>query len=279
MLILELGPRCNNACVFCAQAWEKAERSAHSNQDSIERVLSNAAGQRVGIVGGEPTIHSQLPALVQQARASGADEVIVQTNGRRLAYAPYLRELITAGVTAFDVSLQGSTAPMHDYHTSVPGSFAQTARGIRNASQARLPVIVSTVVTRSNLRHLAEIVELARAIGARAVRLRKVERAGAGCDAFQRLAPPPALARAWVRAAVQAGERLGLAVIAGSHEALPVIDFIGGAEGRAGAADDGMQRAALPRTRPARGEDRTSDARSGAALRDILPALFGEEGR
>lgn len=279
MLILELGPRCNNACVFCAQAWERAEGSVNPNHEEIERALSNAVGQRVGIVGGEPTIAPELPSIVQRARASGAQEIILQTNGRRLAYSPYLRELISAGVSAFDISLQGSTAPMHDYHTSVPGSFAQTARGIRNACHSRLPVIVSTVVTRSNLRHLAEIAELAHALGARALRLRKVMRTGAGSDAFQRLTPQPSLAQAWVRSAVQAGERLGLPVLSGAHPSLPVVAFTGGAQGCEVEGVDGAHQQSLPRTRPARGEDRTSEARSGAALRDILPALFDEEGR
>lgn len=278
MLILELGPRCNNACVFCAQARERAEGTAYPNQEAIDRVLSDAGGQRVGIVGGEPTIHPQLPAIVRHARSMGAQQIILQTNGRRLAYGPYLRELISAGVTGFDVSLQGPTTPMHDYHTCVPGSFGQTARGIRNATHARLPVIVSTVVTRSNMRHLADIVELAHALGACGVRLRKVERAGAGSESFRRLAPPPALARVWVRSAVQTGDRLGLPVIAGAREDLPVIDFVGGSE-PATDAQAHARELALPKTRPARGEDRTSGARSGAALRDILPALFGEEER
>lgn len=278
MLIVELGPRCNNCCVFCAQSQQRTEGSTHSNHEEIAAMLSNASGHHVAIVGGEPTIHPELPDILRCARSAGATGIVVQTNGRRLAYAPYLRELITAGASAFDVSLQGSSAPMHDYHTSVPGSFAQTASGIRNASAATIPVIVSSVVTRSNLRHLGEIVELAHALGARAVRLRRVQRTGAGSEAFQRLMPPPALARAWVRSAVQAGERVGIPVVAGAVDGLPVVDFVGGSE-IPGAACDGAHPASLPRTRPARGEDRASDARSGTALRDILPALFDEEDR
>lgn len=279
MLILELGPRCNNACVFCAQAWERTAGAANPNDGSIAAGIASAAGNRVGIVGGEPTIDPKLPSIVQSVRASGASGIVLQTNGRRLAYAPYLRELIAAGVDGFDVSLQGSTAPMHDYHTSVPGAFAQTTRGIRNVCASGLPVIVSTVVTRSNLRHLAEVVELAHALGARAVRFRTVVRAGAGCDASQRLKPPASLARPWVRSAVQAAERLRVAVIAGGSDKLPVVDYVGGAERGGDAGQGAGSRSPLPRARPALGEDRASDQRSGPALRDILPALFGEEER
>jgi len=270
MVIVELGPRCNNRCVFCAQAWERDATAP------VVALPEDLRGERVGIVGGEPTIQPELVSIVAAVRARGAAEVIVQTNGRRLSYGRYVGELLGAGVTGFDVSLQGSTGPMHDYHTRVQGSFGQTARGIRNARGAGVRVVVSTVVTRSNYRHLAEVVEVARALGAGMVRLRAVKRVGAGHDAWARLMPRPELARPSVRMAVQAGQRLGVPVVALAQGGDPIVDWVGGPEVEAG--EQGPRGVELTRARPARGEDRTGGARTGEALRDILPGLFGEEG-
>lgn len=126
-----------------------------------------SAASDVVFAGGEPTLDPSLQSLARSAVANGARRVLVQTNGRRLAYPGYLGELVAAGVTHFDVSLHGPTPAIHDFHTQVQGSFLQTAKGLQNAVRERCTVGVTTVVTRSNFRHLPAIVDLLRRIGVR----------------------------------------------------------------------------------------------------------------
>lgn len=170
MHFLELGFRCNNSCVFCAQGRLRDQAPASRIAALLASADSVAPGEDVALVGGEPTLLDELPVLVQRVRERGARTILIQTNGRRLAVPGVAEALASAGVTALDVSLHGANEATHDYHTSVKDSFRQTVAGLRRARASRLSFVTSTVITRSNFRHLAEIVRVAHALGARAVR-------------------------------------------------------------------------------------------------------------
>jgi len=65
---------------------------------------------------------------------AGAKRIVLQTNGRRLAYRAYARELAAASrKLVLDVSLQARSEAMHEYHTQAPGSFKQQRRDPQRA--------------------------------------------------------------------------------------------------------------------------------------------------
>jgi molybdenum cofactor biosynthesis enzyme MoaA len=287
MLLVELSPRCNNACVFCSQALERCNGVREADDSYLQQVLSAASGARVAVVGGEPTLDPRLASLCARALQAGAQAIVVQTNARMLAYPRYAGELAQAGVSALEVSLQGSSVPMHDYHTAVSGSFKQTVRGIANAVAAGMSVSVTTVVTRSNLRHLSEIVRVVHALGARALRLRRVRPVGRALELQQRLVPAAVLAAQHLQQARLVGDQLGVPVFfeVVADEALGFVDFVGGQEPTEPEASislkDAQAALVVERARPALTEDRGRDRVSGEALREIFPELFepASEGR
>lgn len=208
---------CNNGCLFCAQGG-LGERVAPTTDETRQRIseaarLASGSAGVVALVGGEPTLREDLPELVALARREGASGVLVQTNGRRLAYPTYAKALREAGVTAVDVSLHGSTAAMHDYHTAVPGSFVQTVTGLRTARGAGLRVAVTTVVTRSNYRHLVEVVRLVHACGVRALRLSTVRALGRARGGGPALQASPELLRPHLDAADKAARALSVSLL------------------------------------------------------------------
>jgi MoaA/NifB/PqqE/SkfB family radical SAM enzyme len=214
---ITVGFACNNACVFCAQG---DLGRGPPPEDTGERVLRALAetqpGETVALLGGEPTLFDALPAWIRAAGARGAAHVVVQTNGRRLAYRAFAAALRAASPRlSLDVSLQGSTAAMHDWHTGTAGSFAQTVQGIRNARAEGIPVGVTVVVTRSNFRHLGEIVRVARAAGALAVHFSPVELHGRAARDGARLVPAAELVAPYQRRAAAEAGRLGLGVQVG----------------------------------------------------------------
>jgi len=211
--VLSLGTTCNNACIFCAQGERSAVRATE-----VPSLASIEPGSVVFVQGGEPTIAEDLPGLVRAIDARGPRRIVVQTNGRRLAYRTYARALREASdKLSLDVSLHGSTEPMHDYHTQTPGSFKQTAVGLRNARAEGIEASVTTVITRSNYRHLVEIVELARGLGARAVKLVKAQRFGRAARASDRVIAPDELVRPHLGRALAAASRVGLGWVAGER--------------------------------------------------------------
>ena len=240
-----LGFACNNACVFCAQGALREKEAGPP--DVAAQIAAIFPGDTVAFTGGEPTIHDELPAWIKAADARGAARVVVQTNGRRLAYRAFTRALREASPRlALDVALQGATAAMHEYHTGTPGSFEQTVRGARQARAERIPVGITTVVTRSNFRHLGEIARLAHAIGAEAIHLAKTEPFGRAAEARDRLLPARELVLPHLTRAAAEAQRLGLVVVVGDLESTGIFAGIGETEPTVEATPMTVRRTSLP---------------------------------
>ena len=217
MRAIHVGYACNNACVFCAQGALRGARPAVSEDDVARAISAIQPGETVAFTGGEPTLFSALSAWIAAADARGAASVILQTNGRRLAYRAFAKLLGDASPRLrLDVSLHGATAPMHDWHTGTEGSFAQTVQGLRNARADRIPVGVTVVITRPNFRHLTEIVRVAHAAGAEAVHFAPVEPAGRASRDRARLVPAPEMVAPHLQRAAAEATRLGLRVQIGT---------------------------------------------------------------
>ncbi len=212
MKTVQLDYSCNNRCVFCAQGELRQTRSARA-RDAIEAELSQGCeGEVVAFLGGEPTLRSDLCALAFLANDRGATHVLVQTNGRALARADLAEQLRESGVDRLDVSLHGSTAPMHDYHTQCAGSFAETVRGIRRAKGSGLEVAVTTVVTRSNYRHVGELVRVVHALGISRARFLPAKPLGMAATRREQILPNPSLAKPYMRAAARTARALGVSL-------------------------------------------------------------------
>src|SRR5262245_52582301 len=107
MRVITISAACNNACVFCAQG---DMRRAGPRADVAERLAAVQPGEAVALLGGEPTLLDALPAWIREAHERGASRIVVQTNGRRLAYRSYATALrASSSRLALDVSLHGST--------------------------------------------------------------------------------------------------------------------------------------------------------------------------
>lgn len=215
---VHVGFACNNRCRFCAQGELRHRPLAAVVEADLAEIQP---GISVAFLGGEPTVSAELPGWIHAAREKGASFVLLQTNGRRIADPSYLRTLLDAGVSALDVSLHGSTAAMHDFHTEIDGSFAQTCEGLAAAAAERLPTGVTTVVTRSNFRHLVEIVELCRELGVRAVHFTLARAVGRAENSA--LIPIPELVRPHLHEAVAKARSLGVECAAGRTLTTPEL--------------------------------------------------------
>ncbi|MFT3773697.1 MAG: radical SAM protein [Minicystis sp.] len=220
MRAITVGFACNNACVFCAQGERRTAGGAAADIEG--QIAAITAGEIVAFQGGEPTLHEALPTFLRAATDRGAARVIVQTNGRRLAYKSYALALREASPRlALDVSLHGSTAPMHEYHTGVPDSFAHTIQGLRNARAARIPFGITAVITRSSFRHLAEITRVAHAAGSAGIHFVMAQPFGRAARDRARVIPAEAMVAPYLSRAVAEAQRLGLAVMVGDRAISP----------------------------------------------------------
>ncbi len=216
MRLIELGFECNNACTFCAQGKLRTSSRRAPIAEILAAIAAVPAGEPIALQGGEPTLRDDLCEIIRAARER-SPSVLLQTNARRLGGSEYAQKLAEAGLSALDVSLHGCSEAMHDYHTGVAGSFRQSVLGLGRARAAQLPFGITTVVTRSNFRHLAEITHVAHALGARAVHFAALRPFGSALANAPRLGAPPALVAPHAQRAFEMASRLGLQWLAGAR--------------------------------------------------------------
>jgi radical SAM protein with 4Fe4S-binding SPASM domain len=195
---------CNNQCPRC---YNEADRLAMRSlgHEQWRQVLDRLHGigvPHVVFTGGEATLHPELPALVSHADRAG-QLVGLNSNGRRMATASYVDELVAAGLNHVQITL-GSHRP--EAHDAMMGarSFGQTVRGIENALASPLYTITNTTLTRGNFDHAEAIVEFLHGLGIRTFAMNGNIHSGGGFadpDAITEAELPALLTRVRDRAA------------------------------------------------------------------------------
>ena len=193
---LNIGPECNNNCLFCMEQDRDGRRTVNGALagDKIRAILEeNRGAEEVCFTSGEPTLVPDLPRYIRWASRLGYGRVSLMTNGRRLAYADYCSRLVDSGLDHFYVSVHGHTARLHDSLVRTPGAFAQTVTGLDNVGRLLARSVglhSSTVVTRRNLGHLQAICAFLRGRRVQQVVFNVMQATGRADAHFERLFPP-----------------------------------------------------------------------------------------
>ncbi len=148
---------CNLNCRHCYINPEQHGRSPLSI-DTIERwlaVFSNRGGEaNVIFLGGEPTLHPDLPRAVRRAKEMGYGSITIDTNG--YLFNRILDRLSPGDVDFFSFSLDGSTPERNDSLRG-GGCFAACTAGIRDAVGKGFPASVIFTVSSANLDDLSNM--------------------------------------------------------------------------------------------------------------------------
>jgi len=158
---VKCGFECNNRCRFCVQG-DKRYEYGNKSTDEIKQTLAEGRkdADQIVFTGGEVTIRPDFPELVAHAKSLGFKVIQLQSNGRALASMEYARKVRDAGITEFSPAIHGPNPEIHDYLVNAPGAFKQTVKGVLNAKQLGLPVILNSVITLVNYRHLPAMARL-----------------------------------------------------------------------------------------------------------------------
>ena len=191
-----MGEVCNNNCLFCMDKGGRL-RQRHLElidpEETLRFMEENRDLGEILFTAGEPTLHEDLVRYLGHAKRLGFHRIGLITNGRRLAYRSYAEGLLRAGLNSVVISIHGHEARLHDAQTRTPGSFEQTAAGLRTLADLRgtwaLHLSTSTVVNRRNLPHLDEILPFLLGFPLDQVVLNAVQPLGRAGDFFSRLVP------------------------------------------------------------------------------------------
>ena len=216
---IKIGFGCNNMCKFCVQG-EKRNKFGNKTVEQVKQDLDDAIKDCQGVVftGGEPTLSKYLLEYVSYARKLGFKSIQIQSNGRMFAYKKYSQQLIDAGATEFSPALHGHTPELHDYLTGAQGSFNQTVMGIQFLKDIGMPVIVNSVITKSNYRHLPDTARLLVSLGVDQYQFAFVHALGSADKYFHSIVPRKSLVEPYAKEGLDIGLNAGLMVMT---EAIP----------------------------------------------------------
>jgi cyclic pyranopterin phosphate synthase len=204
------GAVCNNNCVFCMEEDRDARYVTNSATDDamVRALLEQKRGaEEFCFTSGEPTTNPRLPHWVRWAKEAGVRRISVMTNGRALSYEKYAKALIGAGMNRFYVSIHGHTEKLHEGLTRTPESFVQTVAGLDMITRFKrygVELHTSTVITKRNLPHMADIYRFLRAHGVDQVVFNVMQANGRADTHFEQIFPRyteiAAVARAFLEA-------------------------------------------------------------------------------
>ncbi len=156
---LALTYRCNNDCYHCYNARARTFPELQTTDwFKILDQLWDIGIPHIVFTGGEPTLFTDLPALIAHAEKNG-QLTGINTNGRRISDPDYLQQLVEAGLDHIQITLESHNPLIHDGIVQCKGAWKQTVQGVRNALHNRLYVMTNTTLLQDNSPYLAETLD------------------------------------------------------------------------------------------------------------------------
>lgn len=164
-LVLTYG--CNNKCLYCYADCGSSKESVFMPIkyafDVVDMMVKNNV-KKCLLIGGEPTLYPFLPELIKFIRDNSEITTSLITNGRKLSLISYLDKLINSGLNRAVISIEGSSADVHNFIT-VAKSFDETIKAVENCLKKSLPVTTLTTINAYNFNDLLLLVKMLNNIG------------------------------------------------------------------------------------------------------------------
>lgn len=171
---------CQNECPHCYNDPDRFELGSLSTEQwkRVIDVMVEVGVPQIIFTGGEATLHPGLPELVAHADAHGIIAGL-NSNGRRLGRRAYVDELVAAGLSHVQITLDSHIAELHDQMVGAR-AYEQTVAGIRTALAGGLHVLTNTTITRVNVDTIEETVEFLHSLGLRTFAMNGMIYSGGG---------------------------------------------------------------------------------------------------
>jgi AdoMet-dependent heme synthase len=162
LVIWETTQACDLACLHCrASAQPNRDRGELSTEEAKSMMRSMCRFDRPLFVltGGDPLKRPDMVELVEYGVRLGL-RMAMTPSGTPLMTPEVIRQLADAGLSRLAVSLDGSTAAIHDHFRGVQGSYDWTLQMIRAAREIGLTTQINTTVARHNVEDFENLMEL-----------------------------------------------------------------------------------------------------------------------
>jgi len=162
LVIWEMTQACDLNCMHCrADAQPKRHPLELSTAEAFH-LIDQIAEMRVPLfvlTGGDPLKRPDLFPIVQYACRRGVRTSLTPSATPLLTRASVF-QLKSSGLMRLALSLDGSTADLHDGFRGVRGSYKQTRDAVRWCHESGLPVQVNTTISLYNVADLDNMIQL-----------------------------------------------------------------------------------------------------------------------
>jgi len=179
----EVTQRCNLRCIHCRCSADLTSAQGDFTTEEAFRLLDQIAELSQPVVvlsGGEPLLRPDVFEIAGRGTALGL-RMCLATNGTLIDDAA-CEKMKAASIRMVSLSLDGSTAAIHDDFRSVPGAFEGTLRGISFLRKHGVPFLINSSFTRRNQQDIPNVMRLAKSLGATAWYLFMIVPTGRGED-------------------------------------------------------------------------------------------------
>lgn len=171
LLAINLTQRCNMRCAHCYLDAGRLRDGAEDEltTSEVKEILNALASRKwdtmVVLTGGEPLLRSDVEEIIAHGAKKGLS-MVVGTNG--MALTPQRAQALKdAGLMGVGISLDSLDEVRHDRFRGLPGGWSKTMRGIETCRDLGLPFQLHFSITEDNATELPDMIEFARACGAR----------------------------------------------------------------------------------------------------------------
>ncbi len=188
----EITRRCNLKCVHCRSSSElEAKGHPDFSFDEAVRVLDDISSYAKPVVvlsGGEPLLRQDVFEIAAYGTKKGL-RMCLATNGT-LVTDEICKKIKAADIKMVSLSLDGSTAAVHDDFRCQPGAFDGTMNAARLFRENGISFLVNSSFTKRNQDEIPKVYKLAKELGATAWYMFMIVPTGRGEDIMEELISP-----------------------------------------------------------------------------------------
>ena len=177
-IFLYITERSQLRCGHCYMG-DRIERGLVMPIDKANKIMTyvrKLGGEYITFIGGEPTLHPELPKIVDHAINIGFSQVMINSNG---LLESIIDRISPEKLHYISFSLDGATPKTHDIVRG-KGMFEKTIACIRNTIEAGYPVRLICTISQVNIHEAAALLSLADDLGVDLVNFHIFTEAGRG---------------------------------------------------------------------------------------------------
>ena len=164
-LQFELSSRCNERCIHCYIPNEKKNHGFDMPIEKVKTIIDEFAsmgGIHVTLSGGEAFLHKDLINIAKHCRKK--DLMISILSNLISLKEEHIQPLKELNISIIQVSLYSMDPDIHDYITTVKGTFEKTKRAIERLVKADIPVQISCPIMKANRLGYGKVLEYAHSL-------------------------------------------------------------------------------------------------------------------